>query len=76
MKVQQCSCGVEIVMRAHTRTGNFAPIEFNSSPDGNIVILPDGTYAILTKVEHVTYRGPRHKSHFATCKHAKTFRRG
>ena len=63
-----CSCGMGLVWRTHPRTRKAAPLEATPTPDGNIVLDPDGQhYRILPKAERAAYTGPLYKNHFATC---------
>lgn len=62
-------CGARIEWRRNDRTGKPAPIDAEPSPNGNILLVGEGTYRVLGKERDLfTDPGePLHLNHFATC---------
>ena len=76
---QHCkSCGKLIRYLRHETTGNRAPIDVSVSPNGNIEILDDDTYRVLSgdaKAEALSKRPyGLYTNHFQTCVHADRHR--
>lgn len=72
-QIRVCRCGTEFVFRKHETNPTLAPIETEPAENGNVAVLPDGRYRIVTKAS--PYEGVRYRSHFATCKYASGYRR-
>lgn len=74
-----CSrCGAPIVFLPNDNTGNVAPIDVASDPNGPIIINPNGTYHVLHKSERegmFAFLGLRHTNHWQTCPKAEEFRK-
>ena len=70
------ACPAEVSWRTHVRTGTAALVNAEPDPAGNVVLIGDDRYAVLTKRER-SEPGTvlRHTLHFATCPRAKQFRR-
>jgi len=74
------ACGKELIWLAHKDTGKAAPIEAETSVEGNIVVSADKMkYRIATGEEALKNRyletGPvLHLNHFARCPMADGFR--
>lgn len=66
------SCGAPIVW-ARTHAGKSIPIDVDPAIGGP-ANYPDGNIALFNGVAEVTASGP-HKSHFATCKDAASWRK-
>ena len=70
----QCrSCQAPVMWLEHATTGKPAPIDAQTSTDGNIVTLDGGRYNVLTKGEREEAMAegyPLHTNHFATCPQA------
>lgn len=64
-----CTCGVQIVMRKHERTGKVSPITVDESEKGNIGVNEDGSF-FIAKAE---YTGPRFLNHFTDCPDAELY---
>ena len=64
-------CGAEILWANHVGTGKPAPIDWEPTEGGNVLINRDGTYRILSKLE---YAAELHTNHFATCPDADALR--
>ena len=62
-----CKCGAELIFRRHHETGRSAPIEPVPSVRGNIRILPDGRYEVLTGDRLREATGPLYLNHYVTC---------
>lgn len=74
MDTDKCrSCQANIRWLTNKTTGRLGPIDAEPSHDGNILIDGD-TYSVVPK-GLFTAEGPRHKSHFATCPAARSFRK-
>lgn len=63
----QCECGAQIIFRHHVKTGKPAPIESVPSPHGNIRILPQGQYEVLSGEPLAQATEPLYINHYATC---------
>jgi hypothetical protein len=65
------SCGAAVFWLEHERTGERAPIDADSSPEGNIEVdLPSGTYRVLSgfdRDEAVAGGEQLRSNHFQTC---------
>ena len=62
------SCGAELYMLAHEKTGKLAPVTARPTVGGNIrVDLVTGTYAIVPKAQRF---GPLRVNHFSDCRQA------
>jgi hypothetical protein len=59
----------------HSATGRAAPIDAAPDVRGNIVMEPGGRYRVLAAGEEPAADVPRYTSHFASCPHARTWRR-
>jgi hypothetical protein len=76
--VARCrACSAPIRFAQHVSTGKAHPVDEQPSTEGNLVLFHEGG---VLKARHASLPAdqmrPRHKSHFATCKHAEQFRRG
>lgn len=68
-------CKAEVYMLRYPKTGNVAPIDVESTADGNIAIdLDAGTYEIVPKDERA-FRDQLHLNHWATCESPAARRR-
>lgn len=68
------SCGAPVLWRAHAKTNRLAPIDARPNPQGNVYLLPDERYEVLTAAQRKAGwvpRTPLHTNHFQTCPHAK-----
>ena len=77
VKADHCrSCGARIVWAKMERSGKFAP--FEPDADGEWIINPEGIAShqgkapAFLKEEQIV---PRYTSHFASCAHAKQWRK-
>lgn len=71
------SCGVAIDWRRNDATGKPAPIDADPSPDGNVILLWDGSYHVLRRSDPTPAADvPRFFSHLKTCRDAKTWKEG
>jgi hypothetical protein len=70
-----CSCGEQCVMVAHEKTGKLAPITIKAYDNGNIVLLGNGCYRIVSKAERAADPRSRLLNHWASCPDAGSFRR-
>jgi hypothetical protein len=79
------SCGAPIVW-AETEAGRRMPVDADTDPDGNVLVVPDPVTGELValidseakplaKRERTWPEGTRHRSHFATCPNASTHRK-
>ena len=59
---------------ARTKTGALMPINVGETPGSGNIILQNGLDGRPTAIEVEAGQG-RYTSHFATCPHAKSFRR-
>lgn len=67
--VSKCrSCGAEVFWARNRTTGRTAPIDIEETPDGNIVVFEDGTYAVVVN------SGNR-INHFVTCPNREEHRK-
>lgn len=74
--IARCAgCGEPVRWLKHERTGKPTPIDVAPVEDGNIRIV-GSEYAIVPKAQRVNFPGELHKSHFATCVEAASFRGG
>lgn len=76
----QCQkCGKEILWLAHHQTRKANPIEAEPAKNGNLVINREkGIYRFATpnEIEVAKLNNKNlYISHFATCEHAKSFRK-
>lgn len=73
----QCrSCHAPILWLANTTTGKFAPIDRDPDPDGNIVVLNQGQYQVLSPTGRLDARAEGfvlYKNHFVTCAQADSW---
>ena len=74
--MSQCrSCGAPLIW-ARTEAGKAMPLDAEPSLyGGNIRLHDDGTITVLAKDDPRNSLEKLYKSHFATCKHAKTHRK-
>jgi hypothetical protein len=72
-RVHTCRCGTEFVYRKHETNPTLAPIETEPSENGNVAVLDNGRYRIVTKAS--PYDGVRYRSHFASCPYSARFRK-
>ncbi len=77
---QTCrSCGAPVLWRKHQRTGKPAPIDAEPNPDGNVVLLGEERYYVLSPKERETWtsrvEGSLHTNHFQTCPQQKLWSR-
>ena len=76
----QCrSCHAPILWLVNTTTQKRAPIDAEPTPDGNILVMGNGTYRVLKANERDdppegSYT--RHTNHFQTCPDAAKFAGG
>jgi hypothetical protein len=70
------SCGAQVYDLRNVGTGNLAPVDVAVVPDGTIRIdLEAGTYRIVGRDFRAGMESAdRHKSHFATCPQAASWR--
>lgn len=75
-QVAQCkSCHMPIFWLKHIVSGKRQPVDAGASPDGNIRIdVERGVYEVLGNPQ--MHPGPKHKSHFATCRDAANWKGG
>lgn len=75
-----CKCGAPIIW-TKTTTGKAMPVDAYPSDDGNVVLERVGptvlafVYSTTAAARVMTPAAPLHKSHFATCPDAASFRR-
>lgn len=79
MPEQRCkSCGEEIIW-CKTEKGKPMPVDMAPDAGGNLIILPDGTVAVLKGNDLAIWRTKKgyalHTSHFATCPNAAKHRK-
>lgn len=80
LAVERCAtCGAPIVRAIHERTLKPSVIDAEPHPVGDIAITPRSsgmpTYRVLPVAQRFGRRD-LHRSHFATCPDARTWRRG
>lgn len=68
------SCGAAIIW-CPSQQGKLAPIDAESAVDGNIRILADGSYEVMTDIELMAWEGSKHKNYFATCPQSKQWKK-
>jgi hypothetical protein len=64
---EYCECGAPFIYRTHVRTGKSAPIEPVPSPRGNIRLLPEGRYEVLSPAARAQTTEPLYLNHYACC---------
>lgn len=67
------SCDAPIRWVKMPASGKLMPLDDQPVEDGNIIVMAGDGY-ILTAEQAEMYRGPRFKSHFATCPSATEHR--
>jgi len=74
--VKKCrSCGAEVIW-AKTDSGAMAPFDAAESPEGTFSLeemSPPTAHYVLA--DERQWRGPLHRSHFATCPDAKAWKK-
>jgi hypothetical protein len=70
------ACGAAIRSRQHITTGKRAPIDVEPVANGNIVLVGDTQYRVVTKTAPAQPGELTYVSHFATCPDAQRFRGG
>lgn len=70
------ACGAPIKFAQHVSTGKAHPVDETPSQEGNLVLFHEHGVLMVrhAKLPDDQLR-PRHKSHFATCPKADSFRR-
>ena len=77
METMTCrSCGKNLMIVNHERTGKPAPVEAEPVENGNIMLNPDGTYGIAPKGYEWPEGAKRYQSHYVSCPSAKGWREG
>lgn len=78
-------CGKSVIWYKNDKTGKAAPVNPEPVPDGNVTLVDDGQYHVMTKAERQAADEPsmfddghalrRFVLHFATCTKPEAFRR-
>lgn len=67
-EVAKCrSCQAPIKWLKHQKSRQLSPIDAEPAAGGNVEVLPGEEYRIVGKAERLTFTGPLHMNHWATC---------
>jgi hypothetical protein len=75
MSAQCSTCHAPIRWAVFAASGRRAPLDYEPSPDGNLMVIGQSNGVPLIAIAD-TEDGPLYKNHFATCPQADEHRRG